>query len=534
LRLFVLAAAAAFLLAACQGKVQRPACPAGQVCLEYGSSSEPLTLDPQKSNLIDEFTIIGNLIMGLTTDSPTAEPIPGMAERWETSADGKTWVFHLRDARWSDGRPVTAQDFVYSYRRMLDPDTASIYAYMLYLLKNGQAVNEKKAPPESLGVRAIDARTLELTLEHPAPYLPEILKHQSFYPVPQHVVEKYGDAWVRPGNYVSNGPYKLVDWRLGDYVRVEKNPYFFEADKVCVDRINHYPTADVVSAERRIKRGELDINTSFQSNRIDRLRQEIPAYVHTHVSLATSYLSLNTKDVQAFKDVRVRRALSMAVDREFITDKLMRAGQLPAYSFVPPGTANYERGAELRWRPLSFPQRQAEARRLLAQAGYDAKRPLKIEIKAANTTDTLLIMQAIQADWRQVGVEASVVQAEGQIAFADYRNRNFDVGSMSWYADYNDPLTFLGLLKSDTGAQNYADYSNPRYDALLNASDLEPDAARRAAILRQAEQLMLDDEGLIPIFFVVNRNLVNPRVTGWVDNLSNYHRARFLCVKGAA
>ncbi|MCC7266076.1 MAG: peptide ABC transporter substrate-binding protein, partial [Caulobacteraceae bacterium] len=203
MRFFLLAAAAALLLSGCQGKVQRPACPAGQVCLEYSSSTEALTLDPQKSNLIDESTIIGNLMMGLTQDSPTAEPIPGMAERWSVSPDGLVWTFHLREAKWSDGAPVTADDFVFSYRRMLDPNTASIYAYMLYLLKNGQAVNEGKAPPESLGARALDARTLELTLVHPAPYLPELVKHVSYFPVPRHVVEKWGDDWVRPGRYVS-------------------------------------------------------------------------------------------------------------------------------------------------------------------------------------------------------------------------------------------------------------------------------------------------------------------------------------------
>jgi oligopeptide transport system substrate-binding protein len=256
--------------------------------------------------------------------------------------------------------------------------------------------------------------------------------------------------------------------------------------------------------------------------------------VHTHVVLATSYLALNTRDVAAFKDIRVRRALSMGVDREFIAAKLMRAGQQPAYSFVPPGTANYERGAQLRWRHLSFAQRQAEARRLLARAGYGPNHPLKIEIKSPSVTDTLLVMQAVQADWREIGVDASVVQAEAQIAFADYRNRNFQVGGMSWYADYNDPLTFLGLLRSQTGAQNYADYSNPRYDALIAASDEEPDVRRRADLLRQAEQVMLDDEAIIPVYFVVSRNLVNPRVTGWVDNLSDIHRAMFLCVKPSA
>jgi len=522
---------AALMLAGCQGKAQRPACPVGKVCLEYGNEVEPLTLDPQKANLLSESRPIGDLMMGLTTETPEADPMPGMATSWETSPDGLTWTFHLRDAKWSDGAPVTADDFVYTYRRILAPQTASIYAYLVYILKNGEAVNAGRTPGTALGAKALDPHTLELTLEHPAPYLPQLLMHQSFYPVPRHVVEKLGDAWVKPGNYVSNGPYRLVSWRLGDKMQLVKNPYFFDAAHVCVDRINYYPTPDAVSAERRIQRGELDVNASFQSNRYQRLQESMPGYARTHVSLATSYLAFNTRDVKALKDKRVRRALSEAVDRDFITAKLMRAGQIPAYSFVPPGTANSAPGPKVAWAGMPLAQRQIEARALLAQAGYTSKHPLKIEIKSSNNTDTLLLMEAVQADWRAIGVETTLQQNEGAVAFAAYRERDFQVGFMSWYADFNDPVTFLGLLKSDTGAQNYGDYKSPAYDALLAAADREPDAASRAQILARAEQTMLDDEGMAPVFFVVNRALVNPRVTGWADNPLNFHRARWLCVK---
>lgn len=525
----ILAAGLAF--AGCHEAPRRPPCPAGKVCLEYGNNVEPATLDPQTSNLIDEFSIIGDLMMGLTTDAPDGSPIPGMATSWETSRDGLTWTFHLRDAKWSDGVPVTADDFVYAFRRILDPKTASIYAYLVYILKNGQAVNEGKASPDTLGARALDPHTLQLTLEHPAPYLPGLAKHQSFFPVPRHVVEKYGDAWVQPGRYVSNGAYRLVSWRLGDKVTVEKNPKFFDAAHVCIDRINYYPTPDLVTAERRVQSGELDLNTNFLTNRIQRLNRTMPGFARPHVSLATAYLSFNTHDVAAFRDIRVRRALSESVDREFITSKLMRAGQQPAYSFVPPMIANYAPGPKTVWAGKSLADRQAEARALLAAAGYTARRPLKVEIKTANTTDSLLLTQAIQADWRAVGVDAAIVQNEGQVAFAAYRNRDFQIGAMSWYADFDDPITFLGLLKSDTGAQNYGDYRNPAYDALLDASDQEPDAGRRAAILARAEQLMLDDEAMIPIDFIVNRNLVSPRVTGWVANAENFHRARWMCLR---
>lgn len=530
-RRLAIALAAALVLAGCQGKATRAPCPKGQVCVEYGNNTEVASLDPQKANLVDEATIISDLIVGLTTDAPNGAPTPAIATSWETSADGLVWTFHLRDAEWSDGVPVTADDFVYAYRRILDPHTASIYAYLLYILKNGQALNEGKVSPDALGVRALAPHTLQLTLEHPAPYLPEIAKHQSFFPVPKHVVEKWGDAWIQPAHFVGDGPYSLVEWRLGDYIRVQKNPRFFDAANVCIDRINYYPTPDAVMAERRVLRGELDVNTMFQSNRITRLRETMPTTVRTGTILATTYLSFNTHDVAAFRDIRVRRALSESIDRDFLTEKLLRAGQKPAYAFVPPGIANYPGGPQLFWAKETLEQRQADARRLLAEAGYGPDHPLRFEAKISNSPDTVLITQAIQADWASIGVEAKLVQNEGQIAFVSYRNRDFDIGAMSWYADFNDPVTFLSLMKSDTGAQNYGDYKNPIYDALIDASDHEPNAAKRGEILAQAEQIMLNDEALIPLYYLVGRNLVSPKITGWVDNVENFHRARWLCVK---
>jgi len=522
---------AALALCACQRQAERPPCPAGQVCLEYGNGSDPATLDPQQSELVDESVIIGDLMMGLTTEAADGSTLPGMATSWETSPDGLVWTFHLRDAQWSDGVPVTAEDFVYAYRRILDPKTAATYAYLVSVLKNGKAVNAGQAAPETLGARALDPRTLQLTLEHPVPYLPGLAKHHSFFPVPRHAVQRWGDAWVRPGRYVSNGAYRLVSWRLGDFLRVEKNPRFWDAAQVCVDRIDYYPTNDTVAAERRVALGELDVNTSFQSNRISRLRKTLPAYIRTHVNLGTGYLSFNTFDFAPFRDVRVRRALSEAVDRDFITGKLLRAGQLPAYTFVPPGISGYTAGVAAPWSRKSFAERQADARRLLAEAGYGPDRPLKFVIKTASQPDSLLLAQALQADWKTIGVETQVAVADTQVLFADYRNRDFNLGMMRWFADYDDPLTFLELFKSDTGAQNYGDYKNPAYDALLAAADQEPDPKTRALILARAEQTMLDDEATAPIYFDVNRALVSPRVTGWADNATHKHRARWLCVK---
>ncbi|MDP3660785.1 peptide ABC transporter substrate-binding protein [Phenylobacterium sp.] len=527
-----IALAAALVLAGCgASEPTRAPCAAGKVCLEMGNGSEPISLDPHKTTGTWEDRILSDALVGLVQDDVEGKPIPGMAERWETSPDGLVWTFHLRQATWSDGVPVTADDFVYSLRRILLPQTASEYASLLYLLKNAQAVNEGKAAKETLGVRAIDPRTLEITLEHPAPYLPELAKHHTMYPVPKHVVEKWGDAWSSPAHYVSNGPYLLTAWRLGDYVEAVKNPRFYDADKVCVDQIRYYPTNDAISAERRVKRGELDINNDIQSNRIAFLRTEMPGYVRTYTYLGIAYLAFNN-NVPALKDRRVRIALDMSIDRDFIIGKLLRGGQIPAYTFVPPGVANYQAAKPPVWAAWPLERRQAAARALLAQAGFGPGKPLKVEIKHRNTPDPSLFMPAVQADWKAIGVEASLAQNETQIAYAAYRSRDFEVADAAWIADYNDAMSFLYLQQSSTGSQNYGDYKNPAYDALLARADNEPDAVRRAGYLAQAEEIMLRDAPVAPVFFYVNKNLVSPKVTGWVDNIIDHHRSRYLCVEG--
>lgn len=526
-------ASAFLLIQGCRtAKPEDNDCPAGKVCLRAGNGVEVLSLDPHKVSGVGDHRVLLDAMVGLTMADAANRVVPGAAERWETSADGLTWTFYLRDALWSDGVQVTADDFVFSLRRILKPATAAEYASLLYPIKGAQAVNEGKDAPETLGVRAVSPRVLEIRLEHPAPYLLQLAKHQTMYPVPKHVVEKYGDAWSKPENYVSNGPYTIVSWKLGDRIKAVKNPRYWDADKVCVDQISYYPTTDNITAERQVRNGELDMNADIQSNRIALLREQMPGYVRTHTYLGVSYLTYNNS-VVALRDVRVRRALAMAIDREFITRKLMRGGQQPAYTFVPPGVANYQPVQPPEWAAWSFEKRQAEARRLLAEAGYGPGRPLRVEIKHRNSADPSLIMPAIQADWKSIGVEARLAQNEPQIAYAAYRARDFEVGDAAWIADYNDPMTFLYLMNSTTGAQNYGDYKNPTFDALLKKADNEPNARVRAGYLAQAERIMLDDATIAPVFFYVNKNLVSPRVTGWIANLGDIHPTQFLCVKGS-
>jgi oligopeptide transport system substrate-binding protein len=530
----VMTALAALAVAGCGKGGGRAPCPEGKLCLEYGNSVDPQSIDPQLASLVQEDHILGDLFTGLTEYSAGAIPVPGIATSWETSPDGLTWTFHLRPSKWSDGTDLTADDFVYSARRAVDPKTGSEYANLLYVIKNAEAVNSGKLPPTALGVEALDPLTVRFHLEHPAPYFLYITTHEVLYPVSRRVVEKWGDHWTEPRHWVSNGPYKMTYFKLGERLHAVRNPYFYAAEKVCIDEVNYYPTTDSISAERRVKRGELDFNDDIQSNRIAFLRRpnEMPDYVKTHTWLGVTYVAFNAKTQPAFRDLRVRQALAMAVDRDFITQKLMRGGQKSAYEMVPPGTSNYPGGAEPHWAAWSLEKRQAEARRLLAEAGYGPGHPLKFTLTLRNSADPMLIYPAVQADWKDVGVQASLAPEEGQIAYADYRARNFEAADAAWIADYNDPMTFLTLLKSSTGQQNYSDYKNPAYDALLDKADQETDVARRGEYLQQAERMAMEDATVAPLYHDVSKNLVSPQPTGWVPNLADWHRTRYVCFKG--
>lgn len=540
--LLVLAAMlwAGISLSACQSQTaHRAPCPAGLRCLEYGNGADPISLNPQIATATNEAAILRELFEGMYTDGPDGRAVLGVADSAKVSADGLVWTFHMRPEVWSDGQPVTANDFVFAYRHMLDPKTGSTYSYLLYVLKNGQAVGAGAAPPQALGARALDDHTLQLTLEHPASYLPQLLKHQAFFPIPEHVVKRWGDKWATPGKLVGNGAYVLKTWRLGDYIRIEKNPLFRDAARVCFDRVNFYPIGDPVAGERQTLEGQLDINGGIQASRVARLRRDPrwAPYVRKHPYLSTFYLIFNRRDVAPLRDRRVRQAISMSLDRDFLADKVLQGVATPTTSFVPAGISGYVPPAARPrpvWADWSFQRRQAAARVLLARAGYGPGHRLNLQIKTFNSPGALLDVQSIQSDLRAVGIDTTIRLEDGIVALQSFEIRDFQIGTVAWIADFDDPMTFLGLMKSDTGAQNYGDYRNPAYDALLVRADNEPDAAKRAQYLAQAEQMMLDDADVAPILGGVNLNLVNPHITGWVDNNVDVHPIRYLCRNDAA
>jgi oligopeptide transport system substrate-binding protein len=500
--------------------------------LDIANQGEPLSLDPHKTSGIWESNIIGNMFIGLTTEDVRARPMPGMAQRWETSEDGLTWTFYLRSAQWSDGEACDAHDFQYAFRRILDPDTYAEYAAILYPIKNAEAVNAGHMPPDQVGVTALDDLTLEIRLEHPAPYLPQLLKHQTAYPVPKHILERHGDDWIQPENVVTNGPFLLKRWWSNYVVHLEKNPSFFDASNVVLEHLYFYPTVDVNSAARKVMAGESGWSTRFPSNQVDTLRRDLPGFVHVAPYLLCNYFSFNmTKP--PFDDVRVRRAISMAYDRDFVCREIYKTGERPAYSFVPPGIADYPGTARYAWAEMLIAERKQEAERLLRAAGFGPNNPLRFEFSHRNTHDHPRIAVVAQNDWNSIApwVSVELLGTETQIHYANLRAKNFAVGDGGWAADFNDAKNYLYLLETRTGPQNYPGYSNPVYDSLVQQSDFEPDVQRRAQLMVQAEQIALDDAPICMSVFMNSANLVHPDLTGWEDNLEDIHRARWFGIK---
>jgi len=521
-----LVSASVLALAACGGS------PSGTdgVVLHRGNNAEPLSLDPHKANGTWENNIIGDMFVGLFTEDPNGEPVPGMAESWEVSEDGLTWTFHLREAVWSDGEPVTADDFVFAWRRIADPNTGAQYVSLLFPIAGVAEASRGEADPSTIGVRAIDERTLEISLVNPAPYLTGLLTHYTTFPMPRHVVEAYGDEWIRAENIEVNGAYKLEEWRTNNYVHLVRNESFFDNENSCIDEVYFYPTVDNSAAGRRVRNGELDLNMEFPGQQLDFLRREIPDYVRVHPFMGTVYFSINTT-LDEFSDASVRNALGMAIDREFIANEILRAGQQPAYSLVPPGMANYTGGVEAEWAQIPVEERRRMARELLEEAGFGPDNPLQFEYSYRATGDNPRVAPVVQNDWNAIAdwVQPELIVNDTQIHYDNLRAAAYEIADGGWIADYNDPYNFLFLGEYRSVPMNYARYNNPEFDDTLERANQELNPTLRGQLLAEAEQLYIDDMPIIPIVYYVSKALVNPRVTGYENNLVNIHRTRYIC-----
>jgi oligopeptide transport system substrate-binding protein len=486
--------------------------------LNRGNGAEPESLDPAFAGGAAEINILGDMMVGLTTLDAAARPVPGIAERWETSKDGLSWTFHLRDARWSDGAPVTARDFVFAWRRLLDPRTASRTANILWVVKNARNVSSGTLPGTALGVAAKDPRTLAVMLEYPAPYLPELLAHPAALPRPQ-----------QNSTAIFDGPYLLKSWGPGDHVALVKNPRFYDAAKVRIDAVNYWPTADTQAALRRLRAGELDMQTPLPSAGLDWMRANMPGALHIVPSLALAYVVFNLRD-PALKDGRVRRALNLVYDRDAVAHKVMKLGETPAYSLVPPATANYRGGPRFDFAALPYPARLAMARKLMQEAGYGPFNRLRLDYAVSANPDSRRLAAVFQAMARQVYVDVQIRVADYQITLRNMRQGQFQLAYTTWLADFDDAANFLDLLRSGN-PNNYAGYRNPKFDAAMVAAEREADPAKRARLMQGAEKMALADNAWLAIRFLNQSEAVGPRIGGYVPNARQYNRSRWLWIK---
>lgn len=496
--------------------------------LRRGNASEPYSLDPHRTTGTWESNIIGDMLVGLYTEDVSAQPIFGAAESATTSDDGLTWTFKLRAHTWSDGTPVTADDFVFAYKRILDPKTAAQYANVLYAIKNAHKVNKGELPISKLGVRAQDASTLVIELDHPAPYLPQLLTHHTAAPLPRKLVEKVGNDWTKPGTMLANGPYVLSEWRPHDHVKLVKNPKFFDAGSVKIDEVYFYPIEDDLAALKRYRAGELDTNERWPLTEYKWLKENIPNEARTSTVLSMTYTSFNVTR-KPFDDLRVRRALGMSIDRQAIlNDVFFGAYGQEALALMPPGTANVDLSAKVDWAGKPMAARKEEARRLLAEAGFGPSKPLKFTYSYISTPDNKRAAVAMQAMWKEIGVEAELSPTEPKVHYRLLETKSFEAAQDAWVFDYNDARNALFLWESTTIELNSSAYKNAEFDALLRKADAEKDLGVRGQLLGQAMEILLKDLPAVPQFFPFFRPLVKSYVKNWIDNPRQVNRTRWL------
>lgn len=486
-----------------------------------GNGPDPDSLDPQRARTFEAHTVLRDLYECLTALAPDASVAPGVAREWAVDPDGRRYTFSLRpEARWSNGDPVVAADFVFALRRLVDPRTASQYAQVVDVIANAREIVAGKTSPASLGVEAPDDRTLIVTLETPAPYLPGLLSHPSTCPVHRPTLEREGDAFVKPGIMVSNGAFVLAEWSRGAEIRATRNRNYWNDAATRLEGVRYLQIADENAEFTRYRAGGLHITAVVPRGQFDLIRERYGAELHIAPQLSTNYFGFNLEREPFRDNPGLRRALSMVIDRERLVGSVLRVGELPAHGWVPPGTHDYgAQSFDYADSPLAV--RIEEAKRLYAAAGYGPVRPLRFELRYNAGEVHGRVALAVAAMWKQaLGVEAKLVAVEFKSLLADIDRGDVDMFRASWNGDYNDAYTFAQYLRSDFGI-NLPRYRNPAYDALLDEAARTPDTRQRRELLERAERLMLADTPLIPLYFYVNKHLVSPAVTGWYDNVMN-------------
>jgi oligopeptide transport system substrate-binding protein len=499
-----------------------------EIVYNRGSAAEPESLDPHKTSTVYEAHVLRDLFQGLVMQDKDANIIPGAAESWTVSDDGTVYTFKLRkDGVWSDGSPVTADDFVYSFHRLEDPATAAEYASMLYVVKGAEEFNTGKGKAEEMGVKAVDPTTFEVTLKAPTPYFLEMLTHQSSYPVSKASIDKLGDDWVKPGKLVSNGAYTLAEWVPNDHIKLVKNSKFWDADTVKIDVVNYIPTEDRSSAMKRFEAGEMDSYDDLPTEQLADLKAKFGDQVRVGPYLGTYYFAIKT-DKAPWDNVELRNAISMAIDRDFLAEKVWQNSMLPGYSMVPPGIEGYT-PAKAKYADMSQIDREDEAKKILEKLGYTPEHPLKMQIRYNTSENHKNTAVAIQEQLKPLGVEVTLLNTDTKTHYEFLEQKgDYDVARAGWIADYKDPETFLGITRKASG-NNYSSYNSPEFEKAMDkaaADGGKPE--QRMKDLEAAERILVDDVGNIPLLYYSYHNIVSPKIHGFEDNVMDVHPSRFI------
>lgn len=498
------------------GTTTKPA--SGEQTITINNASEPETLDPHLAQGVQEANIIRQFAVGLVITDTDGKVVPAMATEWKTD-DNKVWTFKLRDdAKWSNGDPVTAHDFVYSFRRLIDPKTGSYYASYLEDAKlvNAADIIAGTKPTDTLGIKAIDDYTLEITLSEAVPYLPDMLITSMVAPVHQKTIEQFGEKWTDPKNIVVNGPFKPTEWVVNEKIVLERNKGFYDDANTKLDKLVVLPINVATTDVQRYQAGEIDITASeIPPEQFESLKKDLGDQLKTAPTLCTYYYDLNNEK-PPFNDARVRRALALALDRETITDKVLGQGQIPAYQFTPIAVAGGVK-FEPEWKAWDKTKRLEEAKRLLNEAGYNEQNPLKFELLYDTNEQHKKIAVAASSIWKEAlgFVEVSLMNQEWKTYLDSRRNGKYEMARARWCGDYNEASTFLNLKKSNN-TNNWTRFKNAEYDALmLKTLDPSLDTQGRTKLYEQAEKMIEDHSAHINVLYYANVRLVKPHVQGY-------------------
>jgi oligopeptide transport system substrate-binding protein len=491
----------------------------GKTEMHRGNGTEPKTLDMASVDETVGSTILFELYEGLLSSDADASLMPGVAKSWEISEDGLEYTFHLRDdSRWTTGEVVVAEDFVASLRRYVTPSVVSPNAQFFYPIKNARTILAGDLPPDALGVRALDERTLQVTLEQPTPWLLQMFATRLGYPVYRPALEAHGNKFAKPGTLVGNGAYELTEWVVQSHITIERNPNYWNSAAVEVDRVYYYPTEDLSSEFMRYRSGELHYTREIPNQQFRWISDNLPDHLQSGPYLGVFFMPIDVTE-PPFDDVRVRKALSMTVDRRIVAEKITGTSEVPARGLVPSYVTDYPR-AGYDWMEWPMEKRLAEARRLYAEAGFSEDNPLRFTIHYNTSQNNKRIVLALSAMWKQaLGAHVSILNQEWKVYLQTRKFRGqWDMIRMGWIAGWDDPYSFLEILISDSDF-NDPGFSDPEYDRLLVEGNSTPDSGKRARILAEAERRMLDQYPVIPLFYYATNRLVRPEVERYRVNI---------------